>query len=111
MDKEIKPETLYQGIKQRTSILTIVELSDTKLIMRERKEGTPDDQYFELKYKPRFERPCIGLSSCLSGACPEAGEDDVYDFGSSATSVFLDRCSIFSVHNLQAALMRFICVV
>lgn len=55
MDKEIKPETLYQGIKQRTSILTIVKLSDTQLIMRETEEGTPDDQYFELKYKPRLE--------------------------------------------------------
>ena len=55
MDKEIKLETFYQGIKQRTSILTIVELSDTQLVMREREEGTPDDQYFELEYMPRAE--------------------------------------------------------
>ncbi len=55
MDKEIKLETFYQGIKQRTSILTIIELWDTQLVMREREEGAPDDEYFELEYLPRGE--------------------------------------------------------
>lgn len=55
-DKEIKLETSYNGIKQRTFIVTIVELSDSLLHTREREETEPIENYFEFKYKPRPEK-------------------------------------------------------
>lgn len=55
VDEEIKLETYYNEIKQRASIVTIVEVSDTLLVTREREESEPAEAYFELKYRPRPE--------------------------------------------------------
>jgi hypothetical protein len=54
-DDEIMLEIFYKGIKQRTSIVTIIELSDSLLVTREREQNEPVESYFELKYKPRVE--------------------------------------------------------
>ena len=54
-DDEIMLETFYNGIKQRTSIVTIIELSDSLLVTREREQNEPVENYFELKYTPRAE--------------------------------------------------------
>lgn len=55
IDKEIKIDTYINGVKQKTFILTIVELSDSLLHTKEREESEPIDNYYELKYKPRTE--------------------------------------------------------
>lgn len=54
-DKEIKLETFFNGIKQKTYILTIVELSDSLLHTKEREISELPENYFELKYRPKAE--------------------------------------------------------
>jgi hypothetical protein len=52
--KEIRLETIYNDMPQKTYILTVLELTTEVLHTREREEDEPMDTYFwELKYRPR----------------------------------------------------------
>jgi hypothetical protein len=53
--KEIRLETSFNNIPQRTYILTILNLSNDLLHVKERFESEPPDtyNYRELKYRPR----------------------------------------------------------
>jgi hypothetical protein len=51
--REIRLETFLNGIRQRTYILTIIDLNKNLLHMKEREEEEPEDttKFWELKYR------------------------------------------------------------
>jgi hypothetical protein len=54
-DKEYKLETFINNIPQKTYIISIIELNQNILHVRQREEGEAADSnnYWELKYRPR----------------------------------------------------------